>query len=147
MAEAGEKVEAHVEPVLKEGPLEQVLRVAAEPHGVCHLEAPLSLDLHLRGARRGVWSLRFVADVVHHQLPVELDLEEHWEEKEEGAKVELKTGELQLVKQLPESALESLGVLEARLMHEGEELALVRLVTDVRWSGKEWQRGILDPFR
>lgn len=125
----------------------QVLRVAVEPYGVCPLEAPLGLDLYLRGTRRGVWSLRFVADVVHHQLAVDLDMEEHWEENEEGAKVELKTGELQLVKLLPESALESLGVLEARLVDEGQELALVRLVTDVRWSGKEWQRGILDPFR
>ena len=60
--------------------------------------------------------------------------------------VELKTEGLDDLASLPKSALESLGILEASLVAESE-LALVRLVTDVRWSNNEWQRGVLDPFR
>ena len=61
--------------------------------------------------------------------------------------VELKTVGLQKLLALPESALESLGILEVRLVTKDTELASIRLVTDVRWSSNEWQRGVLDPFR
>ena len=122
-----------------------------EPHGPCSLDAPLCLDIDFRTAMNvseSQWQLRFIADLVYHQTPVELELESQERTvNDEIHHVELKTAGLPLLG-LPESALESLGILEARLAgSDGAQLALVRLVTDVRRSGNQWQRGILDPFR
>ncbi|CAK9095585.1 Putative 37S ribosomal protein S12 [Durusdinium trenchii] len=131
----------------------EVLRVAVEPHGPCSLDAPLCLEIDFRTTLniQGQWQLRFVADLVYHQKAVDLVLDSQESSANEASDqihhVELKTAGLPLLG-LPESALESLGILEARLAgSDGTEFALVRLVTDVRRNGDQWQRGVLDPFR
>lgn len=132
-----------------------MLRVAVAPHGPCSLTAPLALEIEFRSTslevdllHKAQWHLRFIADLVHHQHPVDLELSQESKVLSSGTYlVELKTASLQQLLDLPESALESLGLLEARLVTEETELASIRLVTDVRWSSNEWQRGVLDPLR
>jgi len=137
-----------------------VLRIAASPHGPCSLSAPLGLEIEFRTSldvAHAEWQLRFIADLVHHQRPIDLELESQESKVITSGNtgdpspcsyhVELKTVGLQKLLALPESALESLGILEVRLVTKDTELASIRLVTDVRWSSNEWQRGVLDPFR
>ena len=129
-----------------------MLRIAVAPRGPCSLSAPLGLEIEFRTSMdiaQARWQLRFIADLVHHQRPVDLELEceESKVISSTTYQVELKTKGLQKLLALPESALESLGILEAKLMLKEVQLASIRLVTDVRWSSNEWQRGVLDPFR
>ena len=132
-----------------------MLRVAASPHGPCSLSAPLGLEIEFRTSldvAHAQWQLRFIADLVHHQHPIDLELESQESIITNGDPspcyhVELKTVGLQKLLALPESALESLGILEVRLVTKDTELASIRLVTDVRWSSNDWQCGVLDPFR
>ncbi|CAJ1382980.1 unnamed protein product [Effrenium voratum] len=139
----------------------EVLRVAVEPCGLCALDAPLQLEIAFRATGGGAlpkahWELRFVADLVHHQLPVELTLDASESQSEsEGERIEIlraSSASWQPVLALPQPALESLGLLEARLLADeapgpARELALVRLVADVRRSGDQVLRGLLDPFK
>ncbi|CAE8629454.1 unnamed protein product [Polarella glacialis] len=136
----------------------EVLRVAVSPHGACLLGDPLKLEICYR-SRTGAatepeshWRLRFVADLVHHKIPVELELSSSSSRDVAGAGEELAQlcapGGLP-AEGLPADALESLGLLEARLvvLATGEELAVVRLVTDVRRnSAGNLQRAVLDAF-
>lgn len=129
----------------------QVLRVAVAPRGPCSLKAPLALEIEFRTSldvANAHWRLRFIADLVYHQRPVDLRISQESKviSGDNTYLVELKTEGLDDLASLPKSALESLGILEASLVAESE-LALVRLVTDVRWNNNEWQRGVLDPFR
>ena len=136
-----------------------MLSIAASPHGPCSLSAPLGLEIEFRTSldvAHAHWQLRFIADLVHHQHPIDLELESQESKVITSGTgdpslcsyhVELKTGGLQKLLALPESALESLGILEVRLVTKDTELASIRLVIDVRWSSNEWQRGVLDPFR
>jgi hypothetical protein len=137
-----------------------VLRIAASPHGPCSLSAPLGLEIEFRTSldvAHVELQLRFFSDLVHHQRPIDLELESQeskvitsgntGDPSPRSFHVELKTVGLRKLLALPESALESLGILEVRLVTKDTELASIRLVTDVRWSSNEWQRGVLDPFR
>ena len=123
------------------------------PLGPCSLKAPLALEIEFRTSldvANAHWRLRFIADLVYHQRPVDLQLQSQENKVISGDNtylVELKTQGLDDLVNLPKSALESLGILEASLVAEESELALIRVVTDVRWSNNEWQRGVLDPFR
>ena len=139
----------------------EVLRATVDP-AICELEAPFRIVIQLRSKvlQEARWQVRFLADLVHHQKSVELpllacrsidggqantDKERHCSEHC-SEHVELCVAGVPAVG-LPTSALESLGLLEARLTGINGELASVRLVVDVRRDGLKFQRGVLDPFR
>mmetsp|Transcript_93561 Transcript_93561/g.166455 ORF Transcript_93561/g.166455 Transcript_93561/m.166455 type:complete len:152 (+) Transcript_93561:105-560(+) len=142
----------------------EVTGVVIEPSGPCALETPMSVEIRylvLGSLPAARWHLRFVADLVHHQTPVELELDpsttnssgqepvkDEGESKPVVAQVRLPRG-LASAANLLAAALESLGVLEARLVAEdGKELAVTRLVTDVRRNASgQLERAVLDAFR
>ena len=110
------------------------------------------------------WQVKFLADLVHHQVPVLLPVDRIDASEDDGRgssfSVELFVSGVP-PDALPASALESLGLLEVRCLctvedpdsvnsaeSVSQELVLLRLVVDVRRVGPErWQRGVLDPFR
>eukprot|EP00933_Yihiella_yeosuensis_P055948 TRINITY_DN5492_c0_g1_i1.p1 TRINITY_DN5492_c0_g1~~TRINITY_DN5492_c0_g1_i1.p1 ORF type:complete len:152 (-),score=27.55 TRINITY_DN5492_c0_g1_i1:144-599(-) len=139
----------------------EVLEIAVNDAGAARLDAPLQLDLAFR-VRQDLpmsrWHLQFVADIVHHKIPVKLKLSEDQTRPSSTSSdkvehVQLLAGDgvsSEAVSSLPNSALESLGALEARLVADesGHELAAIRLVTDVRRNAAgELQRAIMDPLR
>ena len=142
----------------------QVVRVAVDPT-VCALDAPFRIEIDLRSKvplPKVQWQVKFLADLVHHQVAVLLPVDrikESAEDAEDGASsrsVELFVSGVP-PDALPASALESLGLLEVRLADsadsalkdsESQELCSLRLVVDVRRVGPGlWQRGVLDPLR
>eukprot|EP00931_Biecheleriopsis_adriatica_P057159 TRINITY_DN3389_c5_g1_i1.p1 TRINITY_DN3389_c5_g1~~TRINITY_DN3389_c5_g1_i1.p1 ORF type:complete len:169 (-),score=34.11 TRINITY_DN3389_c5_g1_i1:12-470(-) len=141
----------------------EVLRVGIDPQGPCLLDAPLRAQISFRAPaplQQAQWQLRFLADLVHHKLPVEMPLEVATSSAAScSTPPACGEGQLQYAElraphgvpsaALPASALESLGLLEARLVAEadGAELAAVRLVTDVRRNAAgQLERAVLEPF-
>ncbi|CAE7215486.1 putative 37S ribosomal protein S12, mitochondrial [Symbiodinium microadriaticum] len=135
-----------------------VVRVAVDPT-VCALDAPFRIEIDLRSKvplPKVQWQVKFLADLVHHQVAVLLPVDrikESAEDAEDGASsrsVELFVSGVP-PDALPASALESLGLLEVRLADsadsalkdsESQELCSLRLVVDVRRVGPGlWQRG------
>ncbi|CAE7769096.1 mrps12 [Symbiodinium sp. CCMP2456] len=142
----------------------EVVRVGVDPT-ICALDAPFRIEIDLRSEAplpKAQWQVKFLADLVHHQVPVLLPVDrikESSEDAEDGASsrsVELFVSGVP-PDALPASALDSLGLLEVRLLDSAEsplkgsesrELCSLRLVVDVRRVGPGlWQRGVLDPFR
>ena len=164
----------------------QVIRVAVDP-AICELESPFRIELELRSkvpqVPKAQWRVRFLADLVHHRLPIDLRLDGQNSEISEtsaanGQANGTATGTdrdgasggfttlhvLHMagvpVADLPATALESLSLLEVRLVADSADsvdgagsekqadLVCVRLVVDVRRGATGlWQRGVLDPFR
>mmetsp|Transcript_3711 Transcript_3711/g.6674 ORF Transcript_3711/g.6674 Transcript_3711/m.6674 type:complete len:155 (+) Transcript_3711:80-544(+) len=136
-------------------PAMAVIGAAVEPHCTA-VGTPFCLKITLKGKvmrPAASWQVRFTADLVHHRIPLDLCIDDCSTSQEPSSTGEDDCIHVNLkvlgvpVSGLPTTALESLGILEARLMEAGEELAAVQLVTDVRRSGENWQQGVLDPFQ
>eukprot|EP00747_Dinoflagellata_sp_TGD_P169916 gnl/TRDRNA2_/TRDRNA2_200119_c0_seq1.p1 gnl/TRDRNA2_/TRDRNA2_200119_c0~~gnl/TRDRNA2_/TRDRNA2_200119_c0_seq1.p1 ORF type:complete len:152 (+),score=24.01 gnl/TRDRNA2_/TRDRNA2_200119_c0_seq1:34-489(+) len=131
----------------------RVLRVGAEPHGVCPLGSPLRLQVAFATSRDlhdVAWHAHFVADVVSAKTEVALG---------SSAVASYSTGGHHVAEVcvpggiptdgLPRNTLENICMLEVYLMDaDKSELVRVRLVTDVRCCDGQssFSRAVLDAF-
>mmetsp|Transcript_49354 Transcript_49354/g.152203 ORF Transcript_49354/g.152203 Transcript_49354/m.152203 type:complete len:132 (+) Transcript_49354:94-489(+) len=129
----------------------EVVRVGVEPRGECPLGAPLRVGLTFeakRDLKAASWQLRYVADLVHarHVIPLSTTDSADYAAGSHCAEVAAPDGIP--ARSLPSALLENLGMLELALTEaSGPEVAVVRLVTDVRRrGGSELLRVVLDPL-